>query len=211
MNLNLRERLALYVITDRGLARGRDEVEIARAALRGGATALQLRGKDRDARPLCELGRALLLESRAAGALLFVNDRLDVAQAIGADGVHLGQEDLPCAEARRIAGPGLLIGVSAESPTLAQAAERDGADYLGTGAVYATSSKADAGAPIGVAGLAAVVAATRLPVVAIGGIGIANAAPCIAAGACGVAVISAVVGADDPEAAARELAAAIGR
>ena len=209
--MNLRERLALYVITDRGLARGRDEVEIARAALRGGATALQLRGKDRDARPLCELGRALLLESRAAGALLFVNDRLDVAQAIGADGVHLGQEDLPCAEARRIAGPGLLIGVSAESPTLAQAAERDGADYLGTGAVYATSSKADAGAPIGVAGLAAVVAATRLPVVAIGGIGIANAAPCIAAGACGVAVISAVVGADDPEAAARELAAAIGR
>jgi thiamine-phosphate diphosphorylase len=211
MNLNLRERLALYVITDRGLARGRDEVEIARAALRGGATALQLRGKDRDARPLCELGRALLLESRAAGALLFVNDRLDVAQAIGADGVHLGQEDLPCAEARRIAGPGLLIGVSAESPTLAQAAERDGADYLGTGAVYATSSKADAGAPIGVAGLAAVVAATRLPVVAIGGIGIANAAPCIAAGACGVAVISAVVGADDPEAAARELAAAMAR
>ncbi len=209
--MNLRERLALYVITDRGLARGRDEVEIARAALRGGATALQLRGKDRDARPLWELGRALLLESRAAGALLFVNDRLDVAQAIGADGVHLGQEDLPCAEARRIAGPGLLIGVSAESPTLAQAAERDGADYLGTGAVYATSSKADAGAPIGVAGLAAVVAATRLPVVAIGGIGIANAAPCIAAGACGVAVISAVVGADDPEAAARELAAAIGR
>lgn len=209
--MNLRERLALYVITDRGLARGRDEVEIARAALRGGATALQLRGKDRDARPLCELGRALLLESRAAGALLFVNDRLDVAQAIGADGVHLGQEDLPCAEARRIAGPGLLIGVSAESPTLAQAAERDGADYLGTGAVYATSSKADAGAPIGVAGLAAVVAATRLPVVAIGGIGIANAAPCIAAGACGVAVISAVVGADDPEAAARELAAAMAR
>ena len=209
--MNLRERLALYVITDRGLARGRDEVEIARAALRGGATALQLRGKDRDARPLCELGRALLLESRAAGALLFVNARLDVAQALGADGVHLGQEDRPCAEARRIAGPGLLIGVSAESPTLAQAAERDGADYLGTGAVYATSSKADAGAPIGVAGLAAVVAATRLPVVAIGGIGIANAAPCIAAGACGVAVISAVVGADDPEAAARELAAAIGR
>ncbi len=201
--MSLRERLALYVITDRGLARGRDEVEIARAALRGGATAIQLRGKDQDARRLCELGRALLLATRAAGALLFVNDRLDVAQAIGADGVHLGQEDLPCGEARRIAGPGLLIGVSAESPALAQAAERDGADYLGTGSVYATSSKADAGAPIGVAGLAKVVAATTLPVVAIGGITAAQAPACIAAGACGVAVISAVIGAEDPEAAAR--------
>lgn len=201
--MSLRERLALYVITDRGLARGRDEVEIARAALRGGATAIQLRGKDQDARRLCELGRVLLLATRAAGALLFVNDRLDVAQAIGADGVHLGQEDLPCGEARRIAGPGLLIGVSAESPALAQAAERDGADYLGTGSVYATSSKADAGAPIGVAGLAKVVAATTLPVVAIGGITAAQAPACIAAGACGVAVISAVIGAEDPEAAAR--------
>ncbi len=201
--MSLRERLALYVITDRGLARGRDEVEIARAALRGGATAIQLRGKDQDARRLCELGRVLLLATRAAGALLFVNDRLDVAQAIGADGVHLGQEDLPCGEARRIAGPGLLIGVSAESPALAQAAERDGADYLGTGSVYATSSKADAGAPIGVAGLAKVVAATTLPVVAIGGITAAQAPACIAAGACGVAVISAVIGAKDPEAAAR--------
>ncbi len=201
--MSLRERLALYVITDRGLARGRDEVEIARAALRGGATAIQLRGKDQDARRLCELGRVLLLATRAAGALLFVNDWLDVAQAIGADGVHLGQEDLPCGEARRIAGPGLLIGVSAESPALAQAAERDGADYLGTGSVYATSSKADAGAPIGVAGLAKVVAATTLPVVAIGGITAAQAPACIAAGACGVAVISAVIGAEDPEAAAR--------
>jgi thiamine-phosphate pyrophosphorylase len=204
--VTLRERLAVYVITDRALARGRDEVAIARAALRGGATALQLRGKQQDARPLCELGRALLRATREAGALLIVNDRLDVALAIGADGVHLGQDDLPCAEARRIAGPGLLIGVSAESPRLAAAAERDGADYLGTGSVYATSSKADAGEPIGLAGLAEVVAATRLPVVAIGGIGPANAAACVAAGACGVAVISAVVAAEDPEAAARELA-----
>jgi thiamine-phosphate pyrophosphorylase len=209
--VTLRDRLALYVITDRGQARGRDEATIVRAALRGGATAIQLRGKGQDARPLCELGRALLRETRAAGALLFVNDRLDVAQAIGADGVHLGQDDLPCADARRIAGPGLLIGVSAESPALARAAERDGADYLGTGSVYATSSKSDAGEPIGTAGLARVVAATKLPVVAIGGIGPANAAPCVAAGACGVAVISAVVGAEDPEAAARELAAAIRR
>lgn len=203
--------LSLYVITDRSLARGRDEVAIVRAALRGGATAIQLRGKGQDARPLCELGRALLLETRTHGALLLVNDRLDVALAIGADGVHLGQDDLPCADARRIAGPGLIIGVSAESAELARKAERDGADYLGVGSVYATSSKADAGAPIGTEGLARVAESTPLPVVAIGGIGIANAAPCIDAGAQGVAVISAVIGTEDPEAAARALAAAIRR
>lgn len=201
--MNLRESLRLYVITDHGLARGRDEVAVVRAALKGGATAIQLRGKGQDARALCELGRALLRETQAAGALLFVNDRLDVAQAIGADGVHLGQDDLPCADARRIAGPGLLIGVSAESPRLAAAAKSDGADYVGTGSVYATSSKPDAGEPIGLPGLQAVVEATDLPVVAIGGISASNAAPCLAAGACGVAVISAVIGAQDPEAAAR--------
>lgn len=201
--MNLRESLRLYVITDHGLARGRDEVAVVRAALKGGATAIQLRGKGQDARALCELGRALLRETQAAGALLFVNDRLDVAQAIGADGVHLGQDDLRCADARRIAGAGLLIGVSAESPRLAAAAKSDGADYVGTGSVYATSSKPDAGEPIGLPGLQAVVEATDLPVVAIGGISASNAAPCLAAGACGVAVISAVIGAQDPEAAAR--------
>ena len=140
---------------------------------------------------------------------LIVNDRLDLALAAGADGVHLGQGDLPCALARRLAGPDFLIGVSVGSPAEATQAEREGADYLGVGPVFDTPTKTDAPAATGLAGLRAIRAATRLPLVAIGGIHAGNAAEIIRAGADGVDVVSAIMAAPDPRAAARALAAAV--
>jgi thiamine-phosphate pyrophosphorylase len=212
MNDDLRSRLSLIVITDPGCGEGRTIVEVARAALRGGAPSIQLRGKDQPAREQVELARALLSETRAAGALLWVNDRVDVALAAGADGVHLGQDDLPVQAARRIVPAGFLIGISAETAELAREAARGGADYVGTGPVYETGSKADAGSAVGCARIAQVAAAAGIPVVGIGGIAAANAGDVVRAGAAGVAVISAVMRAPDPEAATRELLrAATGR
>jgi thiamine-phosphate pyrophosphorylase len=174
---------------------------VVRAALRGGAPAIQLRMKDAPAREMAEVARALAAETRAAGALLFVNDRVDVALAAGADGAHVGQDDLPAAAARRIAPPGFLVGVSAETAELALRAQAEGADYVGVGPVYATGSKADAGDAVGVERIAQVAAAVRIPVVGIGGITIANAPAVLRAGAAGVAVISAVMRTENPEAA----------
>jgi thiamine-phosphate pyrophosphorylase len=204
----LAPRLSLIVITDPDCG-GRTIADVVRAALRAGAPSIQLRGKDQPAREQVELARALLAETRPAGALLWVNDRLDVALAAGADGVHLGQDDLPLAAARRIVPAGFLIGISAETPELARAAERDGASYVGTGPVHATGSKADAGEAVGCARIAEVAGAARIPVVGIGGIGAANAADVVRAGAAGVAVISAVMRAADPEAATRDLLRAV--
>lgn len=206
---SLARSLAVYVLTDRGVARGRPEVELVAAALAGGATAIQLRAKDASARELCAFGTELVRLCAAHGALLVVNDRLDVALACGAGGVHLGQDDLPAERARLLAGEELVIGVSAATPAEAAAAEAAGADYLGVGAVFATASKPDAGSPIGLQGLAAVTRSTALPVVAIGGIAPDNAALAVAAGAVGVAAISAVLGAADVRAAAGRLAAAV--
>jgi thiamine-phosphate diphosphorylase len=203
----LADRLRLIVVTDPDCGAGRDVAGVVRAALRGGAPAIQLRMKDASAREMAEMARALLVHTRAAGALLFINDRVDVALAVEADGAHVGQDDLPVAAARRIVPPGFLLGVSAETAELALAAQADGADYVGAGPVYATGSKADAGDAVGVGRIAEVAAAVRIPVVGIGGITIANAPPVIAAGAAGIAVISAVMRAEDPEAAVRALLA----
>jgi thiamine-phosphate pyrophosphorylase len=202
---DLRERLRLIVVTDPDCGAGRTVAGVVRAALRGGAPAIQLRMKDASAREMAEAARALLAETRAAGALLFINDRVDVALAVGADGAHVGQDDLPVAAARRIAPPGFLLGVSAETPELARAAQADGADYVGVGPVYVTGSKADAGDAVGAERIAQVAATVRIPIVGIGGITIDNAPPVIHVGAVGVAVISAVMRAVDPEAAARAL------
>lgn len=205
-------RLRLVVVTDPACGAGRTVVEVVRAALGAGAPAVQLRWKEALAREMVELARALATETRPRGALLFVNDRLDVALAAGADGVHLGQEDLPAAAARRVAPAGFLVGVSAETVELARRATADGADYVGVGPVFATASKADAGAAVGPPRVAEVAAAVEIPVVGIGGIGTVNAAEVVRAGAAGVAVISAVMQAADPEAATRALLrAAAGR
>ncbi len=205
----LRRALRLYVLTDRGLSRGRSEVEIVQAALAGGATAIQLRWK---AGPLAEAvraGRALRELCREAGALFVVNDRVDLALALEADGVHLGVEDLPLVEARRLAGDRLVIGFSPSTLEEALAAERAGADYLGVGPVYGTATKADAGPAVGIEHVRQIAVAVSIPVVGIGGITAGNARPVIEAGAAGVAVISAVVAADDPRAAAAALRSAV--
>lgn len=202
--MTLAERLRLIVVTDADCG-GRDLVDVVRAALRGGAPAIQLRMKDAAARDMVEMAQALLAETRPAGALLFVNDRVDVAVIAGADGAHVGQDDLPVGAARRVSPPGFLLGVSAESVELALQAQAEGADYVGVGPVYATGSKADAGEPIGLGRIAEVAASIRIPVVGIGGIAAGNARAVVESGAAGVAVISAVMRADDPESAVREL------
>ncbi|HKJ03378.1 MAG TPA: thiamine phosphate synthase, partial [Longimicrobiales bacterium] len=153
------------MITDAGLARPRSVLEVVTSALSAGAPAIQLRNKGDAPRQLLELGRALRRATRDTGALLFVNDRLDLALAVEADGVHLGPDDLPVAAVRRVAPPGFLIGRSADDPEVARTAVADGADYIGCGTVYATSTKRDAGEVIGLAGLRRVVEAVEVPVV----------------------------------------------
>ena len=200
--------LRVYLFLDPALTSGRSPLEIAEAALKGGITAMQLRWKSGPLREMLRLGEALRALCRRYGVPFLINDRVDVAMAIHADGVHLGQEDLPPEVARRLLGPQALIGVSARTPAQAQAAEAAGADYLGSGSIFPTASKANPNL-IGLEGLAAVVRSTRLPVVAIGGVTPENAAVCIRMGAAGVAVISAITQAPDPEAAARALRRAV--
>lgn len=195
----------VYVITDRHVAGGRSLIEIVRAALRGGAHVVQLRDKDVPVRDMIALGKALLPLTRAAGVPLIVNDRVDVALALDADGVHVGQDDIPADIVRRIIGPERILGVSVATVEQAQQAVRDGATYVGVGDLFGTPSKPDAGPPIGLAPLTEIAHAVGLPVLGIGGITIANAASVVRAGAAGVAVISAVIGAPDPEAATRAL------
>lgn len=204
--VELREALRLIVITDAGLARPRSVEEVVEAALRGGARAIQLRDKRASAEDLWLQARALRALTRKWDALLFLNDRFDVALASQADGVHLGPDDLPLAAVRLAAPLGFLIGHSTDVPAEARRSAAEGADYIGCGAVFPTSSKADAGAEIGVEGLARVAEAVEIPVVGIGGITPARAGE-IARGsrAAGVAVIGAVMAADNPEEEARRL------
>lgn len=204
MNLDLR----LLAIVDPAVLRGRDLVSAALAAEAGGATAIQLRMKQVPARDLL----AAAVRLRAALAVpLFVNDRADVALAAGAAGVHLGAEDLPAAAIRQLAPPPFCIGVSVGTPAEAEAAAGAEVDYWSVGSVFATSSKPDAGDPIGIAGFQALraLAPSGIPVIAIGGIDAPKAASLIAAGAAGVAVISAIFAAQDIEAAARKLREAV--
>ena len=199
----------VYVITDARHARGRSHLEIAEAAIRGGATAVQLRMKEERARVVLDVARAIGPLCRAAGVAFIVNDRLDVAMLAGADGVHVGQDDLPPTDARALMGPRALIGVSAATVEEALAAERAGADYLGVGAVYGTATKSDAGAPVGLARVTEIRRAVRVPLVGIGGITVENAAAVMQAGANGVAVITAVTLAADMADAVRRLREAV--
>jgi len=206
----LGSQVRLCVITDRRLARGRSHAEVARQALAGGATMIQLRDKEAGSRELHETAVLLRRITREHGALLIVNDRADIALASEADGVHVGQDDLPVAAARRLLGPRAVVGASARNPYEALAAERAGADYLGVGPIHeARGSKPDTLPPQGVELLRRIAARVRLPLLAIGGIGASNAAEIIDAGASGVAVISAVVAAEDIAAATAELLAVV--
>lgn len=194
---------SLYVILDPRLAGGRSLAELAGLALAGGATIVQLRAKSLGEAAYYELAAGLQGLCLAAGATFVVNDRVAVAQALGA-ALHLGPEDLPLIEARRLLGPRAVIGYSAGTAAEAQFAATAGATYLGVGPVYPTASKADAGEPLGPEGLAQVLVGIDLPAVAIGGITPATVATALAAGARGVAVLSGITAASDPLAAARE-------
>ncbi|HZS91350.1 MAG TPA: thiamine phosphate synthase [Chloroflexota bacterium] len=205
----IRDRLLLHVLTDRALSRGRTDPEVAAAALAGGATVVQLRGKTLSGAELVRAGRQLRDLTRVHGGLLIVNDRVDVALAVDADGAHVGQDDLLARDARRLLGSDRLLGVSARSVEEAVRAQRDGADYIGFGPVFSTTTKEDAGAPSGLDELRRASRAVAIPVVAIGGITPHNAGLVRAAGAAGVAVISAVVGAPDIAEATRTLRRAI--
>ena len=199
-------RLSLYVVTSSGFVPGRGHREVALAAIEGGASAIQLRASELTEGPLLFLAQELADACRQAGVLFVVNDRVEVAAKAGA-GAHVGQTDEPTG-AREALGPEACLGVSVATPEEARAAEAAGADYLGV-TVWATPTKADA-VPRGLDGLRAVVDATSLPVVGIGGFNPGNALEVLEAGAAGVAVISAVGAAPDMAEAARRLRAIVG-
>lgn len=199
----LAEKLRLYVICGEGDA-PEAVIEKTRAALAGGATAVQLRVKSWTGRETYEAALALKKLCVERGALFFVNDRLDIALAAHADGVHLGQKDLPVDEARAIAGPDFIIGGTARTPELAREAERLGADYVGCGAAFGTATKGDA-VVIGPDGIKNTLSAISIPSVAIGGIELSNVRELADCGASGVSLSGAVMRAEDPEAAASAL------
>ncbi|HHE31296.1 MAG TPA: thiamine phosphate synthase [Chlorobaculum parvum] len=198
--MNIPRRL-LCVITDQHT----NPVELARMALEGGAGMVQLRRKSTSGRDLFEWTLRIQALCREHGALFIVNDRVDIALASHADGVHLGQQDMPVTSARKLLGTETLIGVSVSNTAEAAKAAKDGADYLGAGHIFPTGSKEKPMPPIGTAAIRPIIEASKLPVIAIGGIEVCNAAEVIAAGASGVAVISAVSGSEDPVVATREL------
>jgi thiamine-phosphate pyrophosphorylase len=204
------ESLRLCLVTDRSFLRGASLSDVVAAAVRGGVTSVQLREKTLDIVAFAELGRAIKDLLLPLGVPLIINDSVEVAAAVGADGLHVGQTDLPAEAARALLGPDATIGLSITAIDQVRKADVGFADYLGVGPIFATPTKPDAAAPMGVEGLAAVRAISALPILAIGGISETNAAETIAAGADGVAVVSAIMGAADPKQAARALAERLG-
>ncbi len=202
---DLAPRLKRYLVTDSRAGSVERLVEICRVALDSGITTVQLRAKGWSDRQLLDAAISLSVACREAGALFIVNDRVDIAQMSGADGVHLGVDDLPVALVRQLLGPDAIIGYSPENDADRVLAEAAGASYLGVGPVFSTGTKADAGEEIGLSGIGRVVNLTGLPVIGIGGITIESAADIVATGAVGVAVVGAVFLADDPAAAAKRL------
>lgn len=196
---------ALYLVTDRGLSRGRSTLDIIKAAVKGGVTCVQLREKTCSTRQFIAEAFAIKDFLKARGVPLIINDRLDVAQAIGADGVHLGQTDMPIQMAQRIIKDKMIIGISAESLEDAIEAEKNGADYIGVSPIYATPTKTDTAPALGLEGLREIRQNVKIPLVGIGGLNARNAGDVLRGGADGVALVSAIVAADDPEKAAREL------
>ncbi|TKX73877.1 thiamine phosphate synthase [Halorubrum sp. GN11_10-6_MGM] len=204
MNIN---EWRTYLVTAASRSAGRSTPEVVAAALEGGVDVVQLRDKATTDRERYETGLRLRELTAEAGVPLLVNDRIDLAAAIDADGVHLGQSDLPVAVARERLGEDAVVGVSASTVEQAETAAAAGADYLGVGAVYGTDSKDVSGDRdgIGTERIAAIADAVAVPVIGIGGIDAGNAAPVVEAGATGVAALSAVTAAEDPAAATAAL------
>jgi len=200
--------MPLYAVTDRAWLRGRTLLEQAEEALRGGATCLQLREKELDHDAFLQEALEMRALCSRCGVPLFINDDVDIAVACGADGVHIGQHDAPAAEVRRRIGPGMMLGVSAQTVEQALKAQEDGADCLGVGAVFSTGTKLDAD-DVSFDTLRAICSAVSIPVVAIGGIQKGNLSLLAGSGIDGVAVVSAIFAAEDIEQAARELRQAV--
>jgi thiamine-phosphate pyrophosphorylase len=196
---------SLYLVTDRGLALGRPLEEIVMAAVNGGVTCVQLREKDCSSREFFDLALSLRFKLEKRRVPLIINDRLDIALAAGAAGVHLGQSDLPLEYARKVGRAGLVIGISANSTAAAVEAERRGADYIGLSPVFSTPTKTDTAEPMGFKGIEKIRKAVRIPLVGIGGLNAENAGEAIRHGADGIAVVSAIMSAPDPEEAAAKL------
>lgn len=196
---------SLYFITDRTLARNGDISTVVREALQGGVKAVQLREKDLSSHELLMLASELRELTSCFGAKLFINDRTDIALAVGADGVHAGKSSLPLPQIRKLLGPSRLIGYSAHSVEEALLAEAAGADFLTFGPVYFTPSKAVYGPPVGIEKLKKVCSALTIPVYALGGITVENVPETINTGTAGIALISAIMAAPDPAAAVTTL------
>ncbi len=184
---------------------GRDALGVVSAAIAAGAPVVQVRAKDCTDRALYDFASRVVRLCTPTNVTCIINDRVDVALAVGAAGTHLGAGDLPVAAVRRLAGPGHLIGGTARSPQQAVALVADGADYLGVGPVYRTLTKAGLPGPLGPTGVAAVAAAVDVPVIAIGGVGPQHVRELLAAGAHGVAVVTAISDAPDPGEATRSI------
>lgn len=195
---------SIYLVTDENCLRGRLLLACVEEALAGGVTLVQYRAKNADSRVMYDEAVKLKALCDKYRVPLIINDRLDIAQAVGAAGVHLGQDDLPCAVARQILGADYVIGVSAHNPAEAVQAAAAGADYLGCGAVFGTATKQDV-AKLGLANLRAIREAVTLPMVGIGGINVDNFAEVLATGADGAAIVSGILAQDDIEVTVQRL------
>ncbi len=201
--------LSLYVVTDRYLSGKLPPGKVVEQAIQGGATCIQLRDKEGDGGDLFKIALELKEITQKRNITFIINDRLDIALAVKADGVHLGQEDLPAGIARRIMPPEMILGVSANTVQQALEAQEAGASYLGIGPVFSTTTKTDARPPIGLGTLSEICSTVDIPVVGIGGIDAGNAGLVIEAGAQGVAVVSFVVGAEDIIGAAEKISRSV--
>lgn len=201
---------SLYLVTDRALSIGRPTAVVVEQAVAGGVTCVQLREKNCSTRRFVEEALDLQRLLKPLNIPLIINDRIDVAMVVGAEGVHLGQNDMHIADARKLLGPDVIIGISVESVADAREAALAGADYLGVSPVFSTPTKTDTASPLGLEGLQEIRRAVDLPLVAIGGINHENCATVIAAGADGLAVVSALVSASSPREAAIQLRQAAG-
>lgn len=200
-----RPDVSLYLVTDPKLNLGRSEAEITEAACKAGVTLVQYRDKDCDDETYAARGRELSRITRKYGVPLLLNDRVHLVDASEADGVHIGQGDLPLQQARELLGPGRIIGVSAGDPAQAKEAQEAGADYVAVSGVFQTDTKTDISRWLGLDGVSAISRAVTIPVVAIGGIKASNAAQIVAAGADGVAVVTAITMAEDIAGAVEKL------